>query len=49
VERELGVDASIERGNAGEFTVWLDGDVVFSKAVENRFPEPDEIVARLRA
>jgi hypothetical protein len=31
-----------------EFTVWSDGELVFSKADEYRFPEPDEIVERLR-
>jgi len=49
VEETLGMPASIQRGNRGEFTVWADDTLVFSKADEGRFPEPDEIVAKLRA
>jgi hypothetical protein len=49
VERELGIDARIERGQRAEFTVWSDGDLLFSKADEDRFPEPAEIVEKLRA
>jgi hypothetical protein len=48
VGQALGIDASIEAGARGEFTVLSDGDVVFSKATEDRFPDPGEIVARLR-
>lgn len=42
-------EASTEVGNTGEFTVWRDGELVFSKADAGRFPEPDEILAKLRA
>jgi predicted Rdx family selenoprotein len=47
--KELGVDASIEPGARAEFTVWSDGELVFSKATEDRFPEPGEIASRLAA
>lgn len=48
MERDLATEARIEAGMRSEFTVWSDGELVFSKAEEHRFPEPDEIVARLR-
>jgi predicted Rdx family selenoprotein len=31
-----------------QFDVFRDGEVIFSKNEEGRFPEPDEIVAQLR-
>jgi len=34
-------------GNSGQFDVLRDGDLVFSKREEHRFPEHAEIVARL--
>ena len=48
VEEALAIPASIERGDRGEFTVWSDGELLFSKADVGRFPEPEEIVAKLR-
>jgi selT/selW/selH-like putative selenoprotein len=36
------------RGRGGVFDVVLDGGLVFSKKKEGRFPEPGEVVARLR-
>ena len=42
-----GVAASIERGDTGEFTVWSDGDLLFSKKETGRFPEDGEILSRL--
>jgi hypothetical protein len=47
VTERAGVAASIERGETGEFTVWSDGDLLFSKKEAGRFPEDDEILARL--
>jgi predicted Rdx family selenoprotein len=40
----LGQDAQIEPGNAGEFTVWVEGVKVVDKA-GGKFPEPAEIIA----
>jgi len=48
VRQELGLPATISPGDRGEFTVWSDGALVFSKADQNRFPDPAEIVASLR-
>lgn len=39
--------ARTERGNRAEFSIWSDDELVFSKQEEGRFPEPDEILARL--
>jgi predicted Rdx family selenoprotein len=34
-------------GKKSQFDVVADGTLVFSKQAEGRFPEPDEIVAKL--
>jgi len=34
-------------GASGQFDVYVDGALVFSKKAEGRFPEQDEILARL--
>jgi hypothetical protein len=47
ITERTGVDASIQRGDTGEFTVWSDGDLLFSKKDVGRFPEHDEVLARL--
>jgi predicted Rdx family selenoprotein len=36
------------RGDAGVFDVRRDGELLFSKQEAGRFPEPDEILTRLR-
>lgn len=33
--------------DGGRFEVTIDGDLVFSKKAEGRFPEDDEILAKL--
>ena len=33
----------------GRFEISMDGREVFSKVAEDRFPEPGEVVTRLRA
>jgi len=40
-----GIDASIKSGENSQFDVVRDGDVVYSKQREGRFPEEDEILA----
>ena len=44
-----GIPASISEGGNSQFDVLSDGDLVFSKQHEGRFPEEDEILAALRA
>jgi len=36
-------------GARGQFDVVADGELIFSKQKEQRFPEPDEIIGALRA
>ena len=45
----LALEATIEPGETGEFTVRADGELIFSKHEAGRFPEDDEILAKLRA
>ena len=47
LERE-GFTATTTAGAKSQFDVLSDGELVFSKQEIGRFPEPDEIVARLR-
>lgn len=37
------------KGDGGIFDVEVDGRLVFSKHDEGRFPEPGEVVARMRS
>jgi predicted Rdx family selenoprotein len=46
---KVGVDAAIEPGDTGEFTVWSDGELLFDKKDNDRFPEDAEILAKLDA
>ena len=42
-----GHDAHAVEGAKSQFDVRVDGKVVFSKQAEGRFPEPDEILAKV--
>jgi predicted Rdx family selenoprotein len=44
---EHGHDAEAYEGAKSQFDVVVDDDVVFSKQREGRFPEADEILAKL--
>jgi hypothetical protein len=44
--REVGVTPRIRLGWPGQFEVYIDGALIFSKRAEGRLPEPGEI-ARL--
>ena len=43
------MEPELIEGSNGIFDVEADGHMVFSKYAESRFPEPDEIIAALRA
>ena len=45
--REHGHDASTIAGEKSQFDVLADGELVFSKQHEGRFPEEDEVVRLL--
>jgi len=42
-----GHDARAIEGAKSQFDVLRDGEIVFSKQAEGRFPEPDEILAKV--
>jgi predicted Rdx family selenoprotein len=44
-----GIDASAREGEHSQFDVISDGEVVFSKQREGRFPEEDELLGLLSA
>jgi predicted Rdx family selenoprotein len=48
VLNDSGIPASIAEGAQSQFDVLADGELVFSKQREGRFPEEDEILAALR-
>ena len=48
LKQALGVDATLEVGNSGEFTVWVD-DAVVAEKKWGRFPSPDDAVSAVRA
>ncbi len=49
IKQALGVDADVAAGTRGQFDVVADGELIFSKHTEHRFPEPDEIIGALRS
>lgn len=49
LKRELNVDAELEVGNTGEFTVWYNATKVAEKQRSEGFPEPAAVVAAMRA
>jgi selT/selW/selH-like putative selenoprotein len=49
IEKVLAVDVELEPGEFHSFDVLVDGNLIFSKFEEDRFPEPEEIVELIRA
>ena len=47
IKRERGIDTILHKGSGGQFEVVLDGQLLFSKKQEGRFPELQEILSRL--
>ena len=45
---DSGIPASVAEGANSQFDVFDDGELVFSKQREGRFPEDDEILAGLK-
>ena len=48
IEAETGVRPELIEGGGGVFEINLDGERIFSKRYEGRFPEPGEVAALLR-
>jgi selenoprotein W-related protein len=49
VESEFGVKADLIKSGGGVFEVEVDGDLVFSKKAQFRFPDNQEIIDILKA
>ena len=49
VEKEIGVRPTLIEGSGGVFEVTVDGELIFSKKKEGRFPEHEEILSALKA
>ena len=49
IKERFGIDAEMIEGAGGIFDVKADGEVVFSKHDEGRFPEHDEVLEALAA
>jgi hypothetical protein len=47
LKKALGVEAKLEIGSSGEFTVWVDHDKVAEKTWA-RFPDPADVVSAVR-
>jgi len=41
----FGIEPKLVAGEVGSFDIFLNGDLIFSRAKAGRFPEPGEIVA----
>ncbi len=48
LKKAIGVDAQLLRGGSGEFTVWLDDQLVAEKKL-GTFPSPESVVDAIRA
>ncbi|MBP7798527.1 MAG: SelT/SelW/SelH family protein [Thermoanaerobaculaceae bacterium] len=48
IEQAFGAEVTTVKGSGGVFDVVVDGVEVFSKHVSGRFPEPGEVVRKLR-
>jgi selenoprotein W-related protein len=48
ISDRFGVQAELVKGKNGVFDVVVDGDLVFSKHKEGRFPQNDEILGVLK-
>ncbi|MBI5816671.1 MAG: SelT/SelW/SelH family protein [Nitrospinae bacterium] len=49
IKNSLGVTPELTRGHGGIFEVTADGETLFSKHTEGRFPTNEEILAKLKA
>jgi selenoprotein W-related protein len=47
IQEARGFEAELVRGDNGVFDVVADGKLIYSKHQTGRFPDPDEILAKL--
>ncbi|MCB1033541.1 MAG: Rdx family protein [Acidobacteria bacterium] len=43
IREQLGLEAKLVKGRSGVFEVVLDGELIYSKKAEGRFPEVGEV------
>jgi selT/selW/selH-like putative selenoprotein len=48
IKSETGVEPKLIKGGGGIFDVEVDGKLIFSKHDVDRFPEDEEVLAKLR-
>jgi len=48
IKKELNIDVELKPGELHSFDVYVDDKMIFSKFEEDRFPEPEEIIASIR-
>ncbi len=49
IRKARGIEAKLVRGSGGVFEVSVNGQLVFSKKAEHRFPELKEILEKIPA
>jgi hypothetical protein len=47
--REKGIDASVREGTKSQYDVLADGELVFSKQSEGRWPDDGEVLGLLQS
>jgi selenoprotein W-related protein len=47
LKKNLGAEIELVAGSNGVFDISLDGNMIYSKFKEGRFPQTDEILARV--
>ncbi|MCK4838468.1 MAG: Rdx family protein [Desulfobulbaceae bacterium] len=48
IKKSFDLEVELIAGSGGVFNVSADGEEIFSKGKQGRFPEPAEILAKLR-
>ena len=48
LKSNVAFEAELIRGGGGVFKVWVDGQLIWDKRAQGRFPEDDEILAEVR-
>ncbi|MFC1837443.1 SelT/SelW/SelH family protein [Thermodesulfobacteriota bacterium] len=49
LKKNLGAEIELVAGSNGIFDISLDGEMIFSKFAQRRFPDPDEVVELIKA
>ncbi len=49
IKKSRGIDATLIKGSGGQFEIVLDGQLIYSKKQEGRFPETQEVLSKIPA